>query len=88
MTYAVDRALKANYLSILCFQNLSNFEKVNIDETKSCVYVCVCGWMGVCVVYVWVCVCMCACASVASHISETSEAIAIKFHTVTTSVTG
>ena len=36
---------------------------------------------------VCVCVCLSACLLVSSHISETSEAIAIKFETVTASVT-
>ena len=42
-----------------------------------CMYVCVC---------VRACVCVCVCVSVASHISETSEAIAVTFDTVTASV--
>ena len=58
-----------------------------------CVGVCVCVRMCVCVcVRVFVCVCVCVrarahvCLSVASHISESSEAIAVKFDTVTSSV--
>ena len=37
-------------------------------------------------VHLSVCLCSCVCLSVASHVSETSEAIAIKYDTVTASV--
>ena len=54
------------------FRILFDFEQIHIDEVK---------------VYVCVSVCVSVCPSVASHISETSEAIAIKFDKLTASVT-
>ena len=51
---------------LFCFESHEGFEKVNIDEAKSSV-----------------CVCISVCLFVANHISVTSEAIAIKFDTVT-----
>ena len=49
-----------------------DFEKVKIDKSSS----------------LSVCLCQCVCLSIASHVSETSEAIAFKFDKVTASTMG
>ena len=61
-----------------CLQCPYDFQKVKVDEPGS---VCVCLCLSVCLS-----VCLSACLYIASHISETSEMIAIKFDKVTVSV--
>ena len=68
-------------VTLFCFQNHTDFEKVNYRRGQG-VCACVRAFMCVCV-----CVRVDVCVSVASHISETSEAIAIKFENVAASGT-
>ena len=63
-----------------CFQSPNDFEKFTIDQTLCVCAWCVCACMCVCVHTL----CVCVCLSVASHISETRQAIAITLVTLVT----
>ena len=60
---------------LICWCFVCKLYGRNRDSACGCMCVCVCVW-----------VCVCVCLSVASHISETSHAIAVTFDTVTVSV--
>ena len=55
-------------IALFVFKVFLTLKKLDLTESKSCMCVCVCACVGTCVH---------VCLSIASHISETSEAIVI-----------